>query len=213
MIITQAGSMPRKSHSYADQGSPLGARPGETVNRPLLFLDVDGPLNPYAAQPERRPDGYTTLRVPRNDAHQDGTVRSSRRRPLRVWLNPGHGRMLLQLGFELCWATTWMDDANRWIAPVIDLPDLPFVDFGDALLQERPDGVHWKTRLLVDYAGGRPFAWVDDEQSELDQTYVTAHHPGPALLHHVNPRIGLRESDFRTLADFAQCLDTSPSTG
>jgi hypothetical protein len=32
--------------------------------RPLLFLDVDGPLNPYAAQPERRPEGYTTIRVP-----------------------------------------------------------------------------------------------------------------------------------------------------
>jgi hypothetical protein len=31
----------------------------------------------------------------------------------------------------------------------------------------------------VDYAGGRPFAWVDDEQSELDQTYVIAHHQGP----------------------------------
>ncbi|MFF7034033.1 MULTISPECIES: hypothetical protein [Streptomyces] len=86
------------------------------MNRPLLFLDVDGPLNPYAAKPERRPDGYTTLRVPRNDAHQDDRGHSSRR-PLRVWLNPKHGRSLLQLGFELCWATTWMDDANRWIGP------------------------------------------------------------------------------------------------
>ncbi len=58
------------------------------VNRPLLFLDVDGPLNPYAAKPERRPDGYTTLRVPRSDAHEDDRGLSSRRRPLRVWLNP-----------------------------------------------------------------------------------------------------------------------------
>jgi hypothetical protein len=61
----------------------------------------------------------------------------------------------------------------------------------------------------VDYAGGRPFAWVDDEQSGLDQTYVTAHHQGSALLHHVNPRIGLWESDFHTLADFTRFLDTS----
>ncbi|MCT2590538.1 hypothetical protein LHJ74_11560 [Streptomyces sp. N2-109] len=183
------------------------------MNRPLLFLDVDGPLNPYAAQPERRPDGYTTLRVPRNDALQDEAGLSSRRRPLRVWLNPEHGRILLRLGFELCWATTWMDDANRWIAPVLGLPELPFVDFGDALLQKRPDGVHWKTGRLVDYAGGRPFAWVDDEQSELDQTYVAAHHQGPGLLHHVNPRIGLRGNDFHTLAGFAQSLDTSQTTG
>ncbi|MFP8886772.1 hypothetical protein [Streptomyces mangrovi] len=183
------------------------------MNRPLLFLDVDGPLNPYAAKPERRPDGYTTLRVPRNGTHEDNTGLSSRRRPLRVWLNPEHGRVLLRLGFELCWATTWMDDANRWIAPVLGLPELPFVDFGDALLQERPDGVHWKTGPLVDYAGGRPFAWVDDEQSELDQTYVAARHQGPRLLHHVNPRIGLRENDFRALADYARSLNASRTTG
>ncbi|MFF8670453.1 hypothetical protein [Streptomyces sp. NPDC015242] len=183
------------------------------MNRPLLFLDVDGPLNPYAARPERRPHGYTTLRVPRNNADEDDRSLSSRRRPLRVWLNPEHGRILFQLGFDLCWATTWMDDANRWIAPVLGLPALPFVDFGDALLKERPDGVHWKTGPLVDYAAGRPFAWVDDEQSELDETYVIAHHQGPGLLHHVNPRVGLREDDFRALADYARSLNASRTTG
>ncbi|MGX2998775.1 hypothetical protein JNUCC64_31665 [Streptomyces sp. JNUCC 64] len=183
------------------------------MNLPLLFLDVDGPLNPYAARPERRPDGYTTIRVPRNGAHGDHGGFSSRPRPLRVWLNPEHGRSLVRLGFELCWATTWMGDANRWIAPVLGLPELPFVDFGDILLRERLDGVHWKTGPLVDHADGRPFAWVDDEQSELDRTYVAAHHQGPGLLHHVNPRIGLRESDFHALADFASSLGDSSTTG
>lgn len=62
------------------------------MNRPLLFLDVDGPLNPYAAQPERRPAYYVTLRVPLNNGMPSGDGGlSSRRRPLRVWLNPGHG--------------------------------------------------------------------------------------------------------------------------
>jgi hypothetical protein len=176
------------------------------MHRPLLFLDVDGPLNPYAAQPERRPHGYTTLRVPRNDGAEDVVGLTSRRRSLRVWLHPGHGPLLLGLGFELCWATTWMGDANRWIAPVLGLPQLPFVDFGEALLRERPDGVHWKTGPLVEYAAGRPFAWVDDEQGEADGMYVSARHRGAALLHHVNPRIGLREDDFRVLADFAGSL-------
>lgn len=87
------------------------------------------------------------------------------------------------------------------------------VDFGDALLQDRPDGVHWKTAPLVDYANGRPFAWVDDEQSDLDQAYVTAHHRARGLLHHVNPRISLREDDFRTLAGCARSLVTSGATG
>ncbi|MFE4959383.1 hypothetical protein ACFRCW_36660 [Streptomyces sp. NPDC056653] len=52
--------------------------------------------------------------------------------------------------------------------------------------------VHWKTGPLVDYANGRFLAWVDDEQSDLDEAYVTGHHRGRGLLNHVNPRIGLR---------------------
>ncbi|MEV6052567.1 hypothetical protein [Streptomyces sp. NPDC052107] len=162
------------------------------MNRPLLFLDVDGPLNPYAAKAERRPAGYTTIRVP---------VFS--RRPLRVWLNPDHGPALLRLGYELVWATTWTAEANVWIAPVVGLPELPYVDFGTGLFAERPDGVHWKTEAIVAYTGGRPFAWVDDEQSAADGRYVSTHHPGSALLHHVNPRIGLREDDFAALREFA----------
>lgn len=30
------------------------------MHRPVLYLDVDGPLNPYAAKPERRPESYAT---------------------------------------------------------------------------------------------------------------------------------------------------------
>ncbi|WP_367324038.1 hypothetical protein [Streptomyces sp. HUAS ZL42] len=165
------------------------------MSRPLLFLDVDGPLNPYAAKPERRPGGYTTLRV----ALQPG-------RPLRVWLNPSHGRALLDLPYDLCWATTWMAAANRWIAPVVGLPELPYVDFGEGLFAVRPDGVHWKTEAIVTYAEGRPFAWVDDEQSPADDAYVAARHPGAALLHHVNPRLGLLEADFAALTEFATGL-------
>ncbi len=172
------------------------------MSRPLLFLDVDGPLNPYAAQPERRPEGCTTIRVPpTGPAADEDAVLARRRRPLRVWLNPDHGRQLLGLGYELCWATTWMAEANRWIAPVLGLPELPFVDFGEALFRERPDGVHWKTAALVAHAGGRPFAWVDDELSDLDDAYVAAHHRAPGLFHHVDPRIGLRDEDFRLLAE------------
>ncbi|MEU6841769.1 hypothetical protein ABZ930_07855 [Streptomyces sp. NPDC046716] len=181
------------------------------MRRPLLFLDVDGPLNPYAAKPERRPAGYITLRVARDPSTDHAGL--SNRRSLRVWLNPAHGQALLQLDYELCWATTWMADANRWIAPVLGLPELPFVDFGDALLQERPDGVHWKTGPLLDYAKGRPFAWVDDEQGSSDERHVAAHHPGPGLLHHVNPRIGMRGDDFHRLADFARSLDTRQTDG
>lgn len=183
------------------------------MTRPLLFLDVDGPLNPYAAKLQSRPEGYTTIRVAQEGGadSESGRLRSHVR-PLRVWLNPNHGPALLSLGYELCWATTWMSKANKSIGPVLGLPALPFVDFGDALLRERPDGVHWKAAPLVAYADGRPFAWVDDEQGDADHAYVAANHAAPALLHHVNPRIGLRKDDFAVLTDFALSLDRTTDT-
>ncbi len=79
--------------------------------RPLLLLDVDGPLNPYAAPwfRERRPEGgyemrYLTL----------GSGRS-----YWVALNRWHGERLSELAevCDLAWASTWQEDANRLIAP------------------------------------------------------------------------------------------------
>ncbi|GAA3369335.1 hypothetical protein GCM10020367_11640 [Streptomyces sannanensis] len=78
---------------------------------PLLLIDIDGPLNPYGGQPERRPEGYTTHRMcPSGWTHG---------KPLRVWLNHGHGEELLALAeqYELVWATTWKGEANVWIGP------------------------------------------------------------------------------------------------
>jgi hypothetical protein len=66
--------------------------------RPLLFLDVDGPLNPFAAKPTRRPDGYVTHRMaPQRWTEADRERLCAegrpvkRANPLRVWLNPAHG--------------------------------------------------------------------------------------------------------------------------
>ncbi|MFI9723292.1 hypothetical protein ACIHFE_27170 [Streptomyces sp. NPDC052396] len=171
-----------------------------TPRPPLLFLDVDGPLNPYAAH--RTPVGYTARRFGR-------TGPAGRHLPGQGRLNPGHGPRLMALGCELCWATAWMDEANTWIGPELGLPRLPYVDFGGGLFAERPDGVHWKTAALLAHAAGRPFVWVDDEQTEADHAYVAARHPAPALLHHVDPRRGLADADFAALASFAASLGST----
>jgi HAD domain in Swiss Army Knife RNA repair proteins len=79
------------------------------VSRPLLLLDVDGPLNPWAAR--SAPPGFAE--------HRYRASRWGRR--LTVRLNPRHGRDLLELaertGAELAWATTWGHRANRVIGP------------------------------------------------------------------------------------------------
>ena len=48
---------------------------------------------------------------------------------------------------------------------------------------------------LVDWTAGRPFIWVDDEITDADRSWVTTHHDGRALLHHVDPRHGLTDAD------------------
>lgn len=169
------------------------------MTKPLLFLDVDGPLNPWAAKPSRRPEGYETHRM------RPSGWQHPRQKPLRVWLNPSHGPQLLALPVELVWATTWAHEANEWIAPHIGLPSLPVVEWPE-LHADRADGTYFKTWDLVEYAAGRPFAWVDDEIGAADRDFVTANHRGPALLHAVSPSLGLLDDDFSALAAWATSL-------
>ncbi|WP_329141329.1 hypothetical protein OG552_33290 [Streptomyces sp. NBC_01476] len=164
--------------------------------RPLLFLDVDGPLNPFEAQAESGPAGYVAHRM--RPAGWD----DPRLEPLRVWLNPDHGAALTALPFDLVWATTWGAQANEWIAPQIGLPPLPYVRWAGPVGYQN-DGMYFKTRDLVHYAAGRPFSWVDDEIGPPDRAYVAGHHQGPALLHRIHPAVGLRTEDFRTLRGWA----------
>ncbi|WP_306365376.1 HAD domain-containing protein [Nocardia sp. CC227C] len=176
------------------------------ASRPLLYLDVDGPLNPYAANPNRRPEGYETHRMlpPSWIAQREGMGRV---KPLRVWLNPTHGPALLTLAdrFDLVWATTWEHDANTYIGPNIGLPELPVVEWQTT---ERfgPDGTFFKTAELVEHAAGRPFVWVDDDITERDRRYVERHHPAAALLRFVDPAVGLDGDDFEAIGAFGASI-------
>ena len=159
--------------------------------KPILFLDVDGPLNPYAAKPHRRPEGYQTFRFFAGTSDWG-------RKGLRVWLNPEHGKQLLALPFDLVWGTTWEAMANDHIGPAIGLPALPYVRFGFTESTKIP--------ALVRFAAGRPFAWVDDEIETSDHAYVIREHAGSSLLHEVSPRLGLLAADFDLLREWAASL-------
>ncbi|MFD9287828.1 hypothetical protein ACFWBV_05840 [Streptomyces sp. NPDC060030] len=165
--------------------------------KPLLMIDIDGPLNPYAALARSAPPAGYRIHPMRPTGWKEGT-------PLPVLLSPGHGDELLALAarYELVWATTWKDEANEWVGPRLGLPPLPYIDW-PAMHGVTADGTYWKTRYVVDYADGRPFAWVDDEISGPDTDYVAAHHPGRALLRRIDPWVGLLREDFDALADWA----------
>lgn len=156
-----------------------------------MFLDVDGPLIPFGLPP-----GELVVYPGSADESHPGLAR----------INPEHGRCLAALSCELVWATAWEHEANEWVAPRVGLPPLPVVAWPlrPAAEEDRDErlGLHWKTRALVEWAAGRPFAWVDDELTAVDRAWVRAHHAGPALLHHVDPRRGLAEEDFEFLGEW-----------
>ncbi len=186
--------------------------PGGAPVQPLLMIDVDGPLNPYAAKPHRRPEGYQTYRfmTPRWRAAERQRLSAwglpqKRAKPLRVWLNTDHGTALAALPFELVWATTWEQEANDFVAPALGLPGLPFVAWEDPR-PEPADGVFWKTPQIVAWAKGRSFAWIDDEITDADHAWVRANHDGRALVHRIDPRSGLNTDDFALLASWADSL-------
>jgi len=152
---------------------------------PILFLDVDGVFIPYD-RAEAVPDSATVaLTGPDPDEE------------LLARIDPRHGPRLQALGCELVWATGWEDEANDEISPRLGLPELPVLAWtlGD-IGRPEPSGLHWKTRDIVEIAVGRPFVWVDDEIGPVDRDWVAAHHPAPALLRRVDPRIGLTAADI-----------------
>lgn len=175
----------------------------ESGERPLLFLDVDGPLIPFGSD-----QGYPDSFLIHEMRPEPWWVAEN---PLLVRLNPAHGPRLAALPCELVWATAWMNDANELIGPLLGLPELPVVvgpgapDDGLAQppgaggAEDDESGLHWKTLLLLEWAAGRPFIWVDDEITDADRTWVAAHHRGRALLHHVDHRQGLTDADFAAL--------------
>ncbi|HEX5116856.1 MAG TPA: HAD domain-containing protein [Pseudonocardiaceae bacterium] len=187
----------------------------------LLLLDVDGPLNPYAAKGFIRPPGYVPYReTPDGDWVCCRGVRWARGYSVR--LHPGHGELLRALadetGLELVWATAWEHSANRRIAPAIGLTDLPVIEFPAADVERDSrgrlrwrTGGGWKWPAVCAYAAGRPLAWLDDEHHDAEFAAArSAFHRDragcPTLLCHVDPRRGLHREHLDQIRNWAAGL-------
>lgn len=176
---------------------------GAPMSGPAILIDVDGPLNPYAEKAWRRPAGYTTHRL-----RPEGT---SWVKPLRVWLNPEHGPQLIELattvGAELAWATSWEDEANRLIGPIVGLPNLEVISFAGAPRRMSLHGagyVHDKVPAVAAWAGDRPICWLDDEvqRSDLEWAQQRTMDGSPTLLVQVSPRSGIQAAHLTSIRDF-----------
>lgn len=172
------------------------------MTKPIMLLDVDGPLNPFAAKATRRPEGFETHRT-RPTGWEVG-------KPLRVWLNPSHGAKLMDCGYDIVWCTAWEGEANEWIGPHIGLPELEAIDWGphEAYIDKK---LHWKTRQIVSYMTdmhpGVPFIWVDDEASKKDEEYLEEKLDVPLKIFVISPKDGLQDEDFEKMKEWAEKYD------
>jgi hypothetical protein len=167
-------------------GLPVSFAPGDP--RPLLLVDVDGVVCPYADE----------LVDPAAAGLERATVGYS-----DVWLSRDVAGHLQRLGelFQIVWCTAWEDHAAEFLAPFLGLPPLPVIHFDEPVMDE----CHWKWPAIEAFARDRAFAWVDDEIGR-DDLARAGRRPVPTLLVRVEGTLGLDHIHVEQLERFAEGL-------
>lgn len=170
--------------------------------RPLIAVDVDGVLNQLSKTEEPEPgwrDAYVSMY---------GSV-------FRIRHNKSHGEKLLALaadtGAELVWCTTWEDQANEHIAPLVGLPKLPVVSLSpgraEMKFSEYRTPGQIKSRALQAYAatdeGVCGWAWFDDDARAQDIEWSSA----AELLVEIDSRTGLQDKHFEAAREWFGSID------
>jgi hypothetical protein len=138
----------------------------------MLFVDVDGVLNPWGH--ESYPD---TFRQHHLFPEEDEPVR----------LASVHGNWLRELAtlFVLVWASAWGADAHRLLAPILLLDEYPHVP-----MPMTPFPPEAKVTGIAAFAGERAAAWLDDVM--VPEAYAWAEgREAPTLLIEVDHTTGI----------------------
>ena len=169
-------------------GLRVADRFGGSVGRPLLFVDIDGVLNPYGGPCPEHFDEHWLF--PDDDE------------PVRVCLSHGVWLHELAARYDLAWGSAWTAPDRALLAGVLDLPDfvgaveLPSGRFDPALKVPAVDRV----------AGTRPTGWIDDLLGAEAHRWA-AERPAPTLLVPVDPATGLDRDHVDQLLGWADQLD------
>ena len=171
----------------------LVAKMPQTLDKPLLFVDIDGVVSLWGSASDTRPAG---------GCHNvDGIIH---------FLSSDAGNHLLALaaGFELAWCRGWEQKPDEHLPRALALPrGLPFLSFSRT--PGRRHG-HWKLAAIDAHAGpGRPLAWIVDAHDAACHVWAAVR-GAPTLLVTTTPAVGLGAAHADALSAWAAGVAPAP---
>jgi hypothetical protein len=159
----------------------------EELDKPLLFVDIDGVISLFGFAPAAPPAGTWTS--------VDGV-------PHLISATASGHLLALARAFDLVWCSGWEEKANQELPAAIGVGPLPFLSFDRV---PTPGNTHWKLGAIDEHAGDRPLAWIDDAFTPACETWARERR-APTLLVPTLPAGGLTATDAAVLRDWAQDL-------
>jgi hypothetical protein len=169
-------------------------------DKPLLFVDVDGVISLFGFR-----EGYGLAagdapfsRCPPGGLHSINGVMH--------YISSECGARLGRLAecYELIWATGWEEAANDYLPHLLELPgQLPFLTFDNRVAA---GSAHWKVDAIVEYAGDRPLAWIDDNVDETCRQWA-ARRSAPTLIVETLRHEGMGDGHVELLLEWAAGLN------
>ena len=162
------------------------------LNRPILFVDVDGVISLFGFDPGGPlPGSFHSI---------DGI-------PHCIGAEAGRRLARLAERYELVWATGWEEKANDYLPYLLGLPDrLPVLSFENAVFGT----AHWKLGPIGAYARDRPAAWIDDSFDERCVAWAERRE-APTLLVQTKSAVGITDADVERLLRWAD--QVAPEVG
>jgi hypothetical protein len=153
--------------------------------RPVLLVDFDGVLNPFAAS--ACPRGFVEY----------GCDEFPGKEPVR--LNRQHATWLRDLGalYDAAWVSACPEDLNRYCAALIGLAPMPRVP-----MPSPPFDPERKVHAVNAYVRDRACAWVDDQLGEAAHRWASDR-TAPTALVNVDPSIGMTIRTVSMLTNWA----------
>jgi hypothetical protein len=151
---------------------------------PVVLLDLDGVLSPFAAA--ACPDGY------------EERVLFDGEEPVRYCVAHRAWIQELATAADLWWATGWGENANEIFLPLLAVKPLPVVAFPPA-----PFEPELKVPAVDAVVGNRPAAWIDDNHTPAGRRWA-AKRAAPTLLVSIDPAIGWTRADVDLVLDWVR---------